>query len=99
MQPMVSDRGAMFVTMEGLHENGAPLRLTWNLVARENHGPHIPCAAAIALANKIAAGPGAAGGRDALHGPADGGGADGAAEGAQHPRVPAADRRRRGALV
>jgi len=25
-------------------------------VARENHGPNIPCAAAIALANKMAAG-------------------------------------------
>jgi saccharopine dehydrogenase-like NADP-dependent oxidoreductase len=56
IQPIVSDRGAMFVTMEGLHENGAPLKLTWNLVARENDGPHIPCAPAIALANKLASG-------------------------------------------
>jgi hypothetical protein len=46
----------MFVTLEGLHENGAPLTLTWNLVARENDGPNIPCAAAIALANKLASG-------------------------------------------
>jgi len=56
MQPVFSDRGAMFVRMEGLHENRAPYALTWTLVARENHGPNIPCAAAIALANKIAAG-------------------------------------------
>jgi len=56
IRPLVSDRGAMFVRMEGMHENGAPLTLTWNLVARENDGPIIPCAAAIALANKIAAG-------------------------------------------
>jgi saccharopine dehydrogenase-like NADP-dependent oxidoreductase len=56
IQPIVSDRGAMFVTMEGLHENGAPLKLTWNLVARENDGPNIPCAASIALANKLASG-------------------------------------------
>jgi saccharopine dehydrogenase-like NADP-dependent oxidoreductase len=56
LQPIVSDRGAMFVTMEGLHDNGAPLKLTWNLVARENDGPNIPCAAAIALANKLASG-------------------------------------------
>jgi saccharopine dehydrogenase-like NADP-dependent oxidoreductase len=56
MQPVFSDRGAMFVKMNGMHENGAPLTLTWNLVARENHGPNIPCAPAIALANKIAAG-------------------------------------------
>jgi hypothetical protein len=56
MQPFFSDRGAMFVRLEGLHENGAPLGLTWNLVARENDGPNIPCAPAIALANKFAAG-------------------------------------------
>ncbi len=56
LQPLFSDRGAMFVQLDGLHENGAPLSLTWNLVARENHGPNVPCAASIALANKIAAG-------------------------------------------
>ncbi len=56
MQPLFSDRGGMFVRMEGMHENGAPLRLAWHLVARENDGPHIPCAAAIALTNKVAAG-------------------------------------------
>ncbi len=56
MQPVFSDRGAMFVRINGMHENRAPLTLTWNLVARENHGPNIPCAPAIALANKIAAG-------------------------------------------
>jgi saccharopine dehydrogenase-like NADP-dependent oxidoreductase len=56
VQPLVSDRGAMFVRLEGLHENGAPLGLTWNLVARENDGPNIPCGPAIALANKLAGG-------------------------------------------
>jgi saccharopine dehydrogenase-like NADP-dependent oxidoreductase len=56
MQPVLSDRGAMFVKLEGLHDNGARYAHTWNIVARENHGPHIPCAASIALANKIAAG-------------------------------------------
>ncbi|HEU5134178.1 MAG TPA: saccharopine dehydrogenase NADP-binding domain-containing protein [Steroidobacteraceae bacterium] len=57
MKPLFSDRGAMFVKIEGLHHsNGAPLALTWNLVARDNHGPDIPCAAAIALANKLASG-------------------------------------------
>jgi hypothetical protein len=56
MQPMFSDRGAMFVKLEGLHENGARYAHTWNIVARENHGPYIPCAPSIALANKIAAG-------------------------------------------
>jgi len=56
MRPLFSDRGAMFVKLEGLHDNGAPNALLWTLVARENHGPNIPCAASIALANKIAAG-------------------------------------------
>jgi len=55
LQPLFSDRGGMFVTLEGLHDNGAPHSITWNIVARENHGPNIPCAASIALANKIAA--------------------------------------------
>ena len=56
LRPVFSDRGAMFVRLEGLHDNGAPYALLWMLVARENHGPNIPCAASIALANKIAAG-------------------------------------------
>jgi saccharopine dehydrogenase-like NADP-dependent oxidoreductase len=56
LQPLFSDRGAMFVKLEGLHDNGARYAHTWNIVARENHGPQIPCAVSIALANKIAAG-------------------------------------------
>src|SRR6185295_748471 len=56
LQPVFSDRGAMFVRLEGLYENGARYAHTWNIVARENHGPNIPCAASIALANKFAAG-------------------------------------------
>ena len=56
IQPLVSDRGAMFVTMEGIDTDGDALSLTWNLIARDNDGPNIPCAAAIALANKLAAG-------------------------------------------
>jgi hypothetical protein len=55
MEPLLSDRGAMFIRMEGMLQ-GAPLILTWQIVARENHGPHIPCGAAVALTNKIAAG-------------------------------------------
>jgi hypothetical protein len=57
LQPLLSDRGGMFVRMEGSHvENGAPHALTWHLVARDNHGPNVPCAAAIALVGKIAGG-------------------------------------------
>lgn len=51
-----SDRGAMFITMSGLDTDNAPLTLTWNLIAYDNHGPNIPCGAAIALAGKMAAG-------------------------------------------
>jgi hypothetical protein len=58
MQPLFSDRGAMFVRLEGLDDDGVPLALTWNLVARENHGPRIPCGPAISLARKLAAGVG-----------------------------------------
>jgi saccharopine dehydrogenase-like NADP-dependent oxidoreductase len=56
MRPFVSDRGAMFITLGGLDKDGNRHEITWNIVARDNHGPHIPCAAAIALAGKIAAG-------------------------------------------
>jgi saccharopine dehydrogenase-like NADP-dependent oxidoreductase len=56
MEPFVSDKGAMFVAMEGSGIDGRPLRLEWQLVAAQNHGPHIPCGAAIALAGKLARG-------------------------------------------
>lgn len=56
IEPMVSDKGAMFVTLEGLGVDGHPLRKTWNLLAAHNHGPHIPCGASIALATKLASG-------------------------------------------
>ncbi len=56
MEPIVSDKGGMFVTLEGEGTNGEPLRINWNLIAEKNDGPHIPCGAAIALARKIGAG-------------------------------------------
>lgn len=56
MEPFVSDKGAMFVRMEGVGIDGQPLRLEWQLLAAQNHGPHIPCGAAIALATKLARG-------------------------------------------
>lgn len=56
MQPIASDRGGMFVTMSGVDPDGDALELTWHLIARENDGPNVPCAAAIALAGKLAAG-------------------------------------------
>lgn len=56
MEPIVSDKGGMFVTLEGEGKDGAPLRIEWNLIAEKNHGPHIPCGAAIALARKLGSG-------------------------------------------
>jgi saccharopine dehydrogenase-like NADP-dependent oxidoreductase len=56
VEPIVSDKGGMFVTLEGEGKDGAPLRIGWNLIAEKNHGPHIPCGAAIALARKIGSG-------------------------------------------
>jgi saccharopine dehydrogenase-like NADP-dependent oxidoreductase len=56
IEPVVSDKGGMFVTLEGLGRNGQQHHITWNLIAEHNHGPFIPCGASIVLANKIADG-------------------------------------------
>jgi saccharopine dehydrogenase-like NADP-dependent oxidoreductase len=56
LERYVSDKGGMFVRMEGLDQDGKALQLSWHLIADKNHGPHIPCGAAIALAHKLAAG-------------------------------------------
>ena len=56
VESVVSDMGGMFVRLAGEGIDAAPASLTWNLIARQNHGPHIPCGAAIALARKIASG-------------------------------------------
>jgi hypothetical protein len=55
-QALVNDSGGMYVKLAGLDDEGKPQALTWTLLAFENHGPHIPCAPAIALANKMAGG-------------------------------------------
>jgi saccharopine dehydrogenase-like NADP-dependent oxidoreductase len=56
IESIVSDKGGMFVTLSGEGIDGKPSSLTWNLVAQRNHGPYIPCGAAIALAGKLATG-------------------------------------------
>jgi len=56
MEPVISDKGGMFVRLDGRGSDEAPLNITWTLIAQRNHGPHIPCGAAIALARKIASG-------------------------------------------
>jgi saccharopine dehydrogenase-like NADP-dependent oxidoreductase len=56
IEPIVSDKGGMFVALDGLGRKGQRHRVTWNLIAGHNHGPFIPCGASIVLANKIAEG-------------------------------------------
>jgi saccharopine dehydrogenase-like NADP-dependent oxidoreductase len=56
LEPLLSDQGGMFVCLSGEGPGGRLLHINWNLLARQNHGPYIPCGAAIALARKLAAG-------------------------------------------
>jgi saccharopine dehydrogenase-like NADP-dependent oxidoreductase len=56
IEPLVSDKGGMFVTLEGTGRNGQPRIITWNIISGHNHGPFIPCGASIVLATKIADG-------------------------------------------
>ncbi len=48
--------GGMVVRTEGLNEAGRPARHAWHIAADNDHGPEIPCMAAIVLARKLAAG-------------------------------------------
>ena len=56
LESMLPDRGAMFVRMHGTNDDDRPRTLNWQLLAYDNHGPHIPCGPAIALTRKIASG-------------------------------------------
>jgi hypothetical protein len=51
-----TDVGGMHVAVEGIAATGQPLRRAWYLVARQGHGPQIPCIAAIVMARKLARG-------------------------------------------
>jgi saccharopine dehydrogenase-like NADP-dependent oxidoreductase len=55
LEPLMSEQGGMFVCLVGEGTEGKLLHVNWNLLAGQNHGPHIPCGAAIALARKLAA--------------------------------------------
>lgn len=56
IEPLVSDKGGMLVRLDGLGHDGKGLRITWTLVAQNNHGPFIPCGAALALTQKLCSG-------------------------------------------
>ncbi|HLX28413.1 MAG TPA: NAD-dependent epimerase/dehydratase family protein [Casimicrobiaceae bacterium] len=51
-----SDCGGMSVSVAGCRDSGERRRATWYLVARDNHGPEIPCMAAILLTCRLASG-------------------------------------------
>lgn len=48
-----SERGGMWVSLTGTKQDGRKSRVDWHLVADGNHGPEIPCMAAILLAQKL----------------------------------------------
>ncbi|MEW6704006.1 MAG: saccharopine dehydrogenase NADP-binding domain-containing protein [Pseudomonadota bacterium] len=48
--------GGMFVQVAGTDMHGRDLRRTWHIAADHDHGPEIPCMAAILLARAIAKG-------------------------------------------
>jgi Saccharopine dehydrogenase NADP binding domain len=51
-----SERGGMLVSVVGTQADGSGARVEWHLTADGNHGPEIPCMAAILLARKLARG-------------------------------------------
>ena len=48
-----SDTGGMRVNVSGIDRTGQKSCQTWELVAESNHGPEIPCMAAVILANRL----------------------------------------------
>ena len=51
-----SDVGGMHITLTGKTTDNVPRSVTWNLTARQNHGPEIPCTPALILARKLIVG-------------------------------------------
>ena len=51
-----SETGGMEVRVSGASTKGKSLTLIWRIIAPDNHGPEIPCMAAVLLARKLAAG-------------------------------------------
>ncbi len=51
-----SERGGMLISVLGTRDDGSRARIEWQLTADANHGPEIPCMAAILLAQKLVRG-------------------------------------------
>lgn len=45
--------GGMHVAIEGLNKSNQTIHKTWYIIAKNNHGPQIPCVPAIVMAEKI----------------------------------------------
>lgn len=56
LEPFGDGLSGMFVRLRGTGLDGTPQQVVWELIARNNHGPSIPCMAVVALARKLAAG-------------------------------------------
>ncbi|MES2950933.1 MAG: saccharopine dehydrogenase NADP-binding domain-containing protein [Pseudomonadota bacterium] len=54
--PFGSGLGGMVVRVAGLDANGKPAKRAWHISADNDHGPEIPCMAAILLARRLASG-------------------------------------------
>lgn len=54
--PLGSALGGMVVRVAGLDARGQPARRAWHIAADHDHGPEIPCMAAILLARRLARG-------------------------------------------
>ncbi|NNC78145.1 MAG: polysaccharide biosynthesis protein [Woeseiaceae bacterium] len=51
-----SDTGGMQIQVAGTDPSGSEKKVTWNLLARDNHGPEIPCSPALIIARRMLAG-------------------------------------------
>jgi saccharopine dehydrogenase-like NADP-dependent oxidoreductase len=56
MNALGGDRGGMLVSLVGRRADGSRCRVEWHLTVDADHGPEIPCMAALLLARKLAAG-------------------------------------------
>ena len=45
----------MAVNVSGMNADGMPVTRSWHIAADDDHGPEIPCMAAVLLARRIAA--------------------------------------------
>jgi hypothetical protein len=56
LDPFGTALGGMVVKVKGLNASGAAAQAEWHIAADDDHGPEIPCMAAILLARQLAGG-------------------------------------------